>query len=322
MKRRRAFGVLFGGLMIASTVTAPQAVADPCRWIAHDLPLPGGAVDARTNSSSESNRFIVGQTRIAAPGYADLGLIWDHGALSLMPSPGSMIGVHPRDVNDSGVVVGRQYFPSQERNAAFRYRNGAYEMLDTPADHGSQAIAVNNHGDIVGEWWSNAQPSNRQVVVWHIGGPVQPLQYGQAIGITDDRKVVQTTQWDPTTYVIDAETGYQTELRGGQTPMVLDNDRVLHYTSAGLKEWTTTGDHVATWEGGVWPYGKTSSGTVFGADGGGTATLWQWGIRYAVDSEKQPKSVYYGDVTDGGALIGTYEDAQQASHPARWFWCA
>lgn len=321
--RRRVFAVLVGGLMFTSGAAAPQAVADPCRWIAHDLPLPSSSTHARTNGSSENNRFIVGKATIR--NYLDAGLIWDNGALSVMPSAGSpSAGVYPKDVNNSGVVVGRHDFVGLDaRFAAFRYRNGAYEMLETPVGHSSQAIAINNGGDILGEVWINGRPDSHRVVVWPSSGPVKSFLYGEPIGISDDRRLVQLPQRDPTAYVIDIESGFQTELPGGLSPMVLDNDRVLHYSSGGLAEWTMDGERVATWAGGVRPYGRTSSGhVVFGTDLGGNAMLWQWGIRYAVDSEKQPSSFYYGDISDEGALIGTYENPDRTSHPARWFWCA
>jgi hypothetical protein len=320
MQRRRVFGVLFTGLVLASTVTAPQAVAaDPCRWIAHDLPLPSGAVYAKTRGSSESNRFIVGEARIGGGG-AETGLVWDNGGLIQMASPGSsMMSIQPKDVNNSGVVVGGRDWWGQDSRLAFRYRNGAYELLDTPATHHSWARAVNNNGDVVGEMWRKDGSGDRQVVVWPNGGARQDFLNGQAVGISDDRKLVQVTA--TSAFVIDVASGQQTELPGGRTPAVFDNDRLLHFSWGGIMEWNTAGQHVATWEGGTEPYGRTSSGhVVFGASMG-TAMLWQWGTRYNVDSEKQPKVIYYGDISDEGALIGTYENADGSSHPARWFWC-
>lgn len=72
---------------------------------------------------------------------------------------------------------------------------------------------------------------------------------------------------------------------------------------------------------GIEPYGRTSSGVVLGTSGPGRTTLWQWGGHHDVDSEKPPKPGCYGDITDEGALIGTYENADGSVHPARWFWC-
>ncbi|MFD9697695.1 hypothetical protein [Lentzea sp. NPDC059081] len=317
--RRPVFGVLFCGLLFATAVAGPQsAAADPCRWIPHDLPLPADATYSATRGSSESTRFVVGETRITGGG-AEKGLIWDNGSLTQMASPGSSnIAIHPKDVNNSAVVVGGRDHWGQDSLRAFRYRNGSYELLDTPATHHSWARAVNNLGDVVGEMWQKGSDT-RQVVVWLNDGTRREFLPGQAVGISDDRKLVQVTA--SSAVVIDVASGQRTELPGGRTPAVFDNDRLLHFSWGGLMEWTTAGQHVATWEGGTEPYGRTSSGhVVFGAVMG-TATLWQWGIRYSVDSAKQPDVRYYGDISDEGALIGTYVDPDGSSHPARWFWC-
>ncbi|MGW6928810.1 hypothetical protein ACWGE0_02025 [Lentzea sp. NPDC054927] len=321
MQRRRVFGVLLTGLVLASTATAPQAAAaDPCRWIAHDLPLPAASFYARTNGSSDSNRFIVGEARVGGGGSAESGLLWDNGGFVPMASPGSsMIAVHPKDVNNSGVVVGRQDLWSYSRYRAFRYRNGTYEALDTPATHSSQAISVNNLGDVVGEMWRDDAPEVRQVVVWPSSGARKDFLNGQAVGISDDRKVVQLTATSG--FVIDFATGQQIEMPGARTPAVIDGDRVLYFSWGGLVERNLAGEHVATWEGGTDPYGRTSSGHVVFGSNMGTAVLWQWGIRYGVDSEKQPALGYHGDISDEGALIGTYKNADDTTHPARWFWC-
>ncbi|MDX8029346.1 hypothetical protein SK803_03950 [Lentzea sp. BCCO 10_0856] len=320
MQRRRVFGVLFTGLVLASTVTAPHAVAaDPCRWIAHDLPLPAGAAYARTWGSSENNRFIVGATRI--DGAAERGLIWDNGALRLMTSSGSpTIGVEPADVNNVGVVVGEWYSWNDGIHRAFRYRDGVYEYLDTPAGQNSKAVAINALGDVIGETWSPDTPTYHRTVVWPGSGPRKDFPPGEgAVGITDDRKIVQIMpRWAAVTEI---ESGRSTELTGARWSMVLDNDRVLHPAEGGLKEWNIAGEHVATWEGGTEPFGRTSSGhVVFGAVAG-IPTLWQWGVRYPVDSAKLPDAAYYGDISDEGALIGTYKNSDGSTHPARWFWC-
>lgn len=325
MKQIRAFGVLFSGLVLASAVTAPQAVAaDPCRWIAHDLPVPDESRYARTSGSSENNRFIVGEAKIGESSFVESGLVWDNGALTVMtPSGSELTAVRPKDVNNSGVVVGRQEILDQHRTVGFRYRDGAYEVLDTPDGHSSQAKAVNNLGDVLGEMWQSDKPDVRQAVVWPSSGPVRTFPTsGPAVGISDDRKIVLSGATSGS--VIDVETGQRTELPDGRIAMVFDNDRVLYPTSDGLVERDLAGRHVATWEGGTAPFGRTPSGqAVFGVVNG-TATLWQWGVRYAVDSEKQPvfAVAYHGDVTDEGALIGTYHDSDGTSRPARWFWCA
>ncbi|WP_434444944.1 hypothetical protein [Lentzea sp. E54] len=321
MRRTRVFGALCGALVIASTVAAPHAAADPCRWIAHDLPLPANSDWARTSGSSENNRFIVGEAEVGSD-VGQTGLLWDNGVLTRLPSAGSsMIGVRPVDVNNDGVVVGRQQFYGQQRTLAFRYSGGAFELLETPEGYSSRAEGINNLGDVVGEVWHEDDPEVRDVVVWpRIGSMTRTSSY-IAVGISDDGKYTHLSH--TSAFVNDLATGQQVELPGGKRPMVLDNDRVFYPTATGIEERDLAGQQVATWVGGTLPWGRTSSGhVVFGAVNR-VATLWQWGIRYPVDSAKQPvvTSTYYGDVTDEGALIGVYHDDRGRSHPARWFWC-
>ncbi|MFI6095929.1 hypothetical protein ACIA8G_10275 [Lentzea sp. NPDC051213] len=322
MQRRRVFGLLVAGMVLASTVGAPQAVAaDPCRWIAHDLPVPDGSIFARTSGSSENSRFIVGESHIGESTHVESGLVWDNGELTVMaPSGSEWIAVRPKDVNNSGVVVGRQERLLEHRTLAFRYRDGAYEMLETPDGHNSQAKAVNNQGDVVGEVWQTDTPGSRKPVLWPNSGPARTFPpSGPVVGISDDGRMVLIS--GSSGFVVDVASGQRTELAGGKQFMVFDNDRVLHSSPAGIAEWNLDGQQVATWEGGTWPGGRTSSGHVVFGFVDKVATLWQWGIRYPVDSEKLPvfATAYYTDVTDEGALIGTYFDTD--SRPARWFWC-
>ncbi|HEX7303530.1 hypothetical protein [Lentzea sp.] len=320
--RRRVFGVLIGGLVLASTAAGPQAAAaEPCRWIAHDLPLPANSEWARTSGSSENNRFIVGEAEVGSD-VGQSGLLWDDGVLTRLPSAGSSsIGVRPKDVNNDGVVVGRQVFYGQQRSLAFRWRGGSFELLPTPAGYSSRAEGINNLGDVVGEVWHEDDPEVRDVVVWPRTGSTTSLSSYIAVGISDGGKYAHLSQTSG--FVNDLATGQQVELPGARRPMVLDNDRLFYATAAGIEERALTGELVATWDSGTWSWGRTSSGNVvFGAINR-VATLWQWGIHYSLDSAKQPvvSENYYGDVTDGGALIGVYHDARGGSHPARWFWC-
>ncbi len=318
MKRRQLCAALFGAMTIASTVAVPQAAADACRWIAHDLPVPGGTDLAETRGSSPNNQYIVGY---AVANAISLGVVWKDGVLTEMASTGSaQIAVEPKDVNDSGVVVGRKEFWTEHRHEAFRYQSGTYTALHTEPNENSQAIGINNAGDVVGEVWLTDQPGTRQVVMWPSSGPRRSYLKGTAIGISDDREIVLVA--NSTAWVVEADSAARTELPGSRRPVVLDNDRVLSDSVDGIAEWSLDGQRVATWAGGSWPFGKTSSGTVFGSTGSNNASLWQWGTRYDLDSEQLPVRGYYGDATDGGALIGTYFGSDGLVHPARWFWCA
>ena len=122
---------------------------------------------------------------------------------------------------------------------------------------------------------------------WPANGPWRSFAIGEPIGVSSDRKVVMTRRLGPETiWVADLAAGTETQVPAARTSMVLDNDRILHFdftaTGTEIVELDLDGRQVTAYEGGIEPYGKTSSGTLF----------------------------------------GTYENANGASRPARWFWCA
>lgn len=324
MKRRRVFAGLFGTLLAASAVAAPQAAAAGCGWVANDLPLPAGATYGQTKGSSENNTYIVGSHFQNG----ERGVIWEHGALRPMAQPSnSADSVSPRDVNNSGVVVGHYWYSwgAESRYRPFKYQNGSYEFLASDVNEDAIAIGINDHGDVIGQVWLKSAPETRWVAMWPNGQPRRLYLKGQAIGISNDRKLVVVTS--TTGWLIDGNNGRWTSIPGGRTPMVLDNDRVLHMAWGGengaayrIVERDLNGVLTAEYNGGLEPHGRTSGGTLFGSTGPNGASLWQNGWRTDVDSEKEPHPSYFGDATDGGALIGTYRDEQGKNHPARWFW--
>lgn len=314
-------------MAVVSGAAAPQAAADACRWVVHDLPLPSGTTSSETVSSSEGDSLIL--AAIYQHGYR--GAYWVHGDLREMSPPAApSTRVLPKDINNNALIVGRQDVQEgTDVNArAFRYQDGRYEFLAVEPGEQSEAVAVNDTGDIVGVVWPKAEPNDRTSVVWPADGPRRTLQRGDAIGVSTDRKAVVATRvvFEETAWVIDLVTGQRTEINDAFRPMVLDNDRILHQGDRAdgynTIERTLDGRQVTVYPEGLRAFGKTSSGTLFGTAENSHISLWQWGMRYDMDSETQPQWNYYGDATDGGALIGTYEDWNRVPHAARWFWCA
>ncbi|MDT7785925.1 MAG: hypothetical protein QOF58_4344 [Pseudonocardiales bacterium] len=323
MKRRTA--TVLGVLVLASAVAAPQASAAACQYVRQDLPVPAGATYPHTTGSSTNNSRIVG----AYWQNGSRGAVWTNSALRVMAPPASGDDtVHPSAVNNTGVVAGHQeiYRGGPDLHRAFRYENNAYEFLAVEAGEHSEGVAINDGGDVLGLVWQEATPGTRTVVMWPRTGPRKTFGPGQAIGINAQRKIVMVDPQasDMSGWIVDGNTGAKTKLPGARTPMVFDNDRILNFefgpTNTQLAEWDLTGTRVATYEGGVNPYGRNGSGTVFGTFGTTTPSLWRKTGRSDVVADKVPDQAYYADVTDAATLIGTYRDADDSSHPARWVW--
>lgn len=328
MKRSRAFARLLGVLFVASTVAVPQAAAAAgCTYQRQDLPVPAGAGHVSTEGGSTDNSRIVGL--VEQQGYGR-GVQWVNGALEQLPAPTSAWDhVIPTAVNNTGVVAGylRNDRDVQLRYQAFRYENGAYELLQTERGTQSKAVAVNDAGDVLGLVWTGRWETSGAVVLWPRDGARKTIAAGTPIGIDNAGKIVVAGR--TATVVIDANTGARTELPGQSTYVKFDNDRVLRGAfnpddnTNRITEWSLDGVQLAVYEGGGMPFGKNSGGTFYGTyrsptTGADFPSVWSGGVRTEVATDHLPFSTVYGDVTDDGTLIGTYSVNNGIARPALW----
>jgi len=139
------------------------------------------------------------------------GFIWSStsGVLSLNP----LSALHPEgealDVNDSGVVVGWSYGDDNIPRAV-RWPTGAtgspVNLGLLPGGNTSEAVAINNAGDIVG--YGDGNGFERHAILWHANGTTEDLgtlaggimsaaydinSNGHVAGFSDD----QTGNWHP-----------------------------------------------------------------------------------------------------------------------------
>jgi hypothetical protein len=289
-----------------------------------DLPLPAGARDAKTTGTSD-NGLIVGELW----NNGVRGVVWANGSARQMPEPPDpdITRVYPSDINNSGVVVGTRetHAGGEPVQRGFVFRDGGYLQLFTEGAEQSRAVGVNDNGDVIGEVWLKSAPQTRWVALWPAGQPRRLYAKGQAVGISADRKLVLLT--DPNTtsakiWVIDGNTGAWTAMPGSRGPAVLDNERILHFefTSSGtqIAEWNLSGQRLETHAEGRDVYGRNAVGTLFGVNTSGTTSVWSGGTRKPIEADVLPYPGYAGDITDDGVMIGTYRDAANGTHPARW----
>lgn len=321
VKRTRA--VLSCLLVLATVVATPRASAAACQYTVQDLPVPVHGQNAQTTGSSTDSSRIVGFHQNPVRKY---GLLWVNGTLTELPSV-SLTDVIPAAVNNVDVVVGRQEYRPDDATVetkAFRYENGGYTIPQTEPGEQSSALGVNDAGDVVGIVWQGWAPYGT-VVVWPRTGPRKVFGDGYPRGIDDQRRIVVTApKWPGDTgWVIDTDTGARTELPGAQAPMVFKNGRVLNFERLGerdnqITEWDLTGARVGAHAGGLIPYGRNNSGTVFGTDRANRPTLWHPSGRTAVVADQLPKSDFYAEITAAETLIGTYVTPDRQHHPALW----
>lgn len=169
--------------------TTPAASAGGCP--ATELPVPAGMTDVTAGGVDPTGRYIVGN---AVVGQDFRPVLWTDGTPRALPVPGRSVQVTA--VNASGIAVG--LVEDGEQEYVFRYEDGAYTRLRTPAGkwHVYPTPAVNASGDVV----INAEPRGNSggkdsiVLLWRAGSTAAvklPLPAGANVhAITDDGTVV------------------------------------------------------------------------------------------------------------------------------------
>ncbi|WP_394618439.1 hypothetical protein JNUCC0626_04880 [Lentzea sp. JNUCC 0626] len=308
-------------LALAALLVAPQASAAACQYVKQDLPVPAGLSMLYLNGSSTNNSRIVGQLM---QGQYGRGALWVNSTLRQMTPPASALDhTIPMAVNNTSVVAGFEQFdngPNGRTHKAFRYENGVYEFLQTDPGRSSEAHAINDAGDVVGT-------QGGDVYLWPRGGPRKLISGGGTpLGVNAQRKIV--VQFPTSrTVVFDGNGGPAVEIPGYSSAVTFDNDRVLRREQGGFVEWDLDGVQVATHPGGVTPFGRNGSGTVYGtyydANAQERLALWRKTGRTDVVADPMPIAITSADVTDAATLIGVYRSPEQLTRPARWLWtCA
>ena len=208
-----------GPTVASAPVSAPASVG---RCQLTKLAVPSGMTNAAAAAVDPTGRYIVGNDVVKQDFRP---ILWTDGRPMALPMIGK--SVQATAVNASGVVVG--LVTDAEQEYVFRYENGAYTRLRTPA--GSWRVypapAINAAGDIV----INAEPSGNVegkdsiILLWKAGSttavrlPV-PIE-ANAFDITDDGMIVGAMYDDShatTPYVWDQQgNGRKLTLPAGQT---------------------------------------------------------------------------------------------------------
>jgi len=182
---------------VTATPSAAPAIVSPSQTpaaracVMSALPVPAGLKDVQVAGVDPTGRYIVGN---ATRGNNWKPVLWTAGTARALPILGASMQLS--GVNAQGVVVGLAGIGPNEQT--FRYQNGTYTRLKTPAGswHAYPQPVINTAGDIV----VNVEPAGNSggkgsiVLFWAAGEIVArklPLPAGaNVMAILDDGTLV------------------------------------------------------------------------------------------------------------------------------------
>ncbi|MFB9904621.1 hypothetical protein [Allokutzneria oryzae] len=158
--------------VVAAVVVGPgTAVAAACTWKSAALPLPDGITQGRATASDNEGGYAG-----VAMGMPERVVLWKPGKIvdyGRVPFAPYLVTV--ADVNRSGTIVGHAMRDVYSAGA-FRSVGTRIEALPVPAAaHASRAVAVNDRGDIVGQYVPKLGELSR-AVMWPADRPGQMVE--------------------------------------------------------------------------------------------------------------------------------------------------
>lgn len=178
MSRRAKAGIVVATVALTPVaVTAIPAGADAIAQRANvvtcsveELPLPEGVRSAGVRGADPTGRYLTGTAYVNDSGH-EYPLLWRNDKVFRLGVPDTWYDAVPRDVNDSGVVIGTSGPTSNQ--AGWVHADGSYSMLAGPA--GADEIvprSINAAGDIVGSARDiDTSPDTITALMWSADDP-------------------------------------------------------------------------------------------------------------------------------------------------------
>lgn len=175
-------------LFVLAACQSPSIPSNPTQ----NVPLAPSAAAKRATTLSTPGTFVVAPLLSPAPGNSHVHWV-------------------ARDINDAGVIVGFTVgpWPSLDQNRAVVWHDGNLPPTYLSGDAGTQALGINDAGDIVGTQLADGHDwIGAEALLWKPDGTVVDLGHGVAKDIDDDGTIVgwkqpqassdlQAVVWEP-----------------------------------------------------------------------------------------------------------------------------
>jgi hypothetical protein len=251
--------------IVAVTALPAAPAAAACTWQVSALPAPAGYSYAVANGVAPASATVVGHA-VRADGTGRDAVLWRDRVPQVLPKPpipGS--GSNRADiVNDQGVIAG-VWWGADNRVTAWRYRDGAYQILPIPpGTMGITVTAINSAGDIVGQAFT-LLPSS-EGLLWKAATPGQATSLGSstyAVGIDDSGRMVLNTR------VIVNPDGSRITLPRQVFMQLYDRGRILSHdlNRNTIVEWNLSAQVVREFAG-SYPHAVNASGVMVAVPSG------------------------------------------------------
>ncbi|MER7457219.1 hypothetical protein [Micromonospora sp. NPDC126480] len=320
----RSIGRFAAALLITVPLlaAAPAGAAGRAELAVRDIHPAGWMSSSASDVNGRGEVIITATNVVDGEIQPPLGFVWRAGRhTALRPLPGGT-GSLPRDINERGEVVG---FCQSDAYAArpCRWRHGRPHDLGTLDDRGTgTALAVNDHGDVVGDNQTFIRGGETRAFLWRRGVLTDLGGVGDrsATGINNRAQVIGVHHTDAGQRAFLWQRGRLTDLGtlGGSESVPADiNER------GQIVGTSTTADgarHAFLWDRGRMinlgtPSGESGAqavndrgevtGWTVAADGTRQSFRWHLGVRTEFTG-------YAGDINEAGWIGGTSADPRRA----------
>ena len=295
---RRRLGVLIAGAVALTALSAGTAeAATPAPMAGQTVGLMG--LDAGDPGSGQGARLRARTGASTSPRTPIPGFLLERGRYTRFDAPGAGGGTSPNGINNRGVIVGDYLEDDADATYhGFLLDRGKVTRIDVPGAAQTQAVGINNLGQVVGEY--QTPDGSYHGFLWHKRRFTTidlPGAAGTSLVDINDRGQIL---------------GLSLDSAGRFHGLLLDQGCFTNFDAPGVT-FTVPRDLNNRGQIAGFTLAPTEADPLAGAQG----FLLAKGVKgpfTPIDVPGAPRSAAYG-LNDGGAIVGQYENTAATPSP-------